>query len=63
MQQPYQPNHAPRTPQSQEQPRPRPHGRARRIFRGYLMTVGAIATICGIVLMLVRLFVEIGKWM
>ena len=33
-----------------------------RFVRGYLMTVGAFTTIVGLVLLLVRLFVEIEKW-
>ncbi len=37
-------------------------GRAGRFFRGYLMLVGAITTIAAMVLLLVRLFVEIEKW-
>jgi hypothetical protein len=41
--------------------RPR-RGRAGRFFRGYLMLVGALTTIAALVLLLVRLFVEIEKW-
>ena len=48
----------------QQQPvhhRPRRGGFA-RIFRGYLMVVGGVATILGLIWLIVRLFVEIGKW-
>ena len=41
--------------------RPR-RGKAGRFFRGYLMLVGALTTIAALVLLLVRLFVEIEKW-
>ena len=41
--------------------RPR-RGRAGRFFRGYLMLVGALTTLAALVLLLVRLFVEIEKW-
>ena len=34
-----------------------------RFFRGYLMLVGACTTIIGLVFLLVRLFVEIEKWL
>ena len=43
------------------QPRPR-HGRFRRFVRGYLMMVGGLTTLYVLVQLLVRLFVEIGKW-
>ena len=33
-----------------------------RFVRGYLMMVGACTTIVGLILLLVRLFVEIEKW-
>ncbi len=55
---PYPPPRAERPP---ERPRRR-HGRFGRFFRGYLMTVGAAANIMGLIWLLVRLFVEIGKW-
>ena len=42
-------------------PRPR-QGRFRRFVRGYLMLVGALTTLYVLVLLLVRLFVEVGKW-
>ena len=41
--------------------RPR-RGRIGRFFRGYLMLVGMLTTIAGLVLLLVKLFVEIEKW-
>jgi hypothetical protein len=41
--------------------RPR-RGRIGRFFRGYLMLVGALTTAAAFVLLLVRLFVEIEKW-
>lgn len=44
-------------------PRRRPRrGRLGRFFRGYLMLVGALTTAAALVLLLVRLFVEIEKW-
>ncbi|MDD3411659.1 MAG: hypothetical protein PHY12_12715 [Eubacteriales bacterium] len=49
-------------PMEPERPRRR-RGRTARFFRGYLMTVGAATTVIGLTLLLVRLFVEIGKWM
>ncbi len=57
--------HTPPPEHPQYQPRHRTHhrrGRAGRFFRGYLMLVGAITTIAAMVLLLVRLFVEIEKW-
>lgn len=42
-------------------PRPR-QGRFRRFMRGYLMLVGALTTLYVLVLLLVSLFVEVGKW-
>ena len=59
---PYPPVQDPRQPQMKHRPRPRPMGRARRVFRGYLMVVGALATLAALTLLVVRLFVEIGKW-
>lgn len=41
--------------------RPR-RSRIGRFFRGYLMLVGALTTAAALVLLLVRLFVEIEKW-
>ena len=38
-------------------------GRFRRFVRGYLMLVGALTTLYVLVQLLVRLFIEIGKWM
>ena len=32
-------------------------------MRGYLMTVGALTTLYVLAQLLVRLFVEVGKWM
>ena len=63
MQQPYQPYNMPQPPSQPDAPKPKRHGRARRVFRGYLMTAGALATIGGLILLLVSLFVEINKWM
>ena len=51
------------------EPPPPPHrrrsrpGRFRRFVRGYLMLVGALTTLYVLVQLLVRLFIEIGKWM
>ena len=51
------------------EPTPPPHrrrsrpGRFRRFVRGYLMLVGALTTLYVLVQLLVRLFIEIGKWM
>ena len=42
--------------------RPRRGGFA-RFFRGYLMVVGGVTTVLGLTWLIVRLFVEIGKWM
>lgn len=59
--QPYQPQQAPNPPG------PPPHvkrpGRARRFFRGYLMVAGAVATLAGLTLLIVSLFVEIQEWL
>ena len=53
----------PGRPEYRPERRKRPHrGRAGRFFRGYLMLVGALTTIAALVLLLVRLFVEIEKW-
>ena len=50
------------TPENQAHaPRPR-HGRFRRFVRGYLMLVGMLTTLYVLVLLLVSLFVEVGKW-
>lgn len=46
---------------SPKKPRHR-RGRPARFFRGYLMVVGALATMAGLVYLLVQLFVEIEKW-
>ena len=43
--------------------RSRRPGRFRRFVRGYLMLVGALTTLYVLVQLLVRLFIEIGKWM
>ena len=43
--------------------RSRRPGRIRRFVRGYLMLVGALTTLYVLVQLLVRLFIEIGKWM
>ena len=50
-------------PQIPQQPDPRHRRpcRARRIFRGYLMIAGAIATLSGLVLLIVSLFVELNN--
>lgn len=55
----YRPGPPPERPVYQDRPR---RGRAGRFFRGYLMLVGALTTIAALVLLLVRLFVEIEKW-
>jgi hypothetical protein len=49
-------------PDRYEYPRHPRRGRAGRFFRGYLMLVGALTTVAALVLLLVRLFVEIEKW-
>lgn len=54
------PPHAP-PPYPRDNHRPRRRGRFRRIFRGYLMTVGAATTIYILFRLLVMLFVEIGN--
>ena len=41
----------------------RRRGGFKRFVRGYLMLVGGLTTIVGFILLLVRLFVEIEKWM
>lgn len=48
-------------PHAPHGPRPRP-GRFRRFMRGYLMLVGALTTLYVLILLLVQLFVEVGKW-
>ena len=64
MQQPYQPYQPQQNPSPSGPP---PHvkrpGRARRFFRGYLMVAGAAATLVGITLLIVSLFVEIHEWL
>lgn len=62
---PYDPRPNPYQPRPDERPKPRPRrrGRFRRFMRGYLMTVGALTTLYVLVQLLVRLFVEVGKWM
>lgn len=65
-QQGFPPQHAVNmTPENQahaaHHPRPR-QGRFRRFLRGYLMLVGALTTLYVLVLLLVSLFVEVGKW-
>ncbi len=59
-----QQQHKPYPGQNQEPPQPRRKrpGRAGRMFRGYLMIAGAVATIAGLILLLVSIFVEIEKW-
>ena len=62
-------NPSPRDPYGSPEPTPPPHrrrsrpGRFRRFVRGYLMLVGALTTLYVLVQLLVRLFIEIGKWM
>ena len=41
----------------------RRRGRVACFFRGYLMTVGALTTLYVLLQLVVRLLVEIGKWM
>lgn len=55
----YTPEPPPERPKYRKRPR---RSRAGRFFRGYLMLVGALTTIIALVLLLVRLFVEIEKW-
>lgn len=43
-------------------PRKRRRGRFMRFVRGYLMLVGGISTLYVLVQLLVRLFIEVGKW-
>lgn len=63
MQQPTQtPYGQPSAPQPPVPPHGRRPGRARRVFRGYLMFAGAVATLFGLILLVVSLFVEIDKW-
>lgn len=42
--------------------KPRHRGRFGRFMRGYLMLVGALSTLYVLVQLLVRLFIEVGKW-
>lgn len=63
MQQPNQPYFTPPMPPQPEEPRRKRHGRVGRFFRGYLMIAGALATAYVLEQLLVRLFVEIGRWM
>lgn len=44
-------------------PKPKRFPRARRVVRGYLMVSGAVATLAGLTLLIVSLFVEINRWM
>lgn len=53
---------SPESPPPPHRRRSRP-GRFRRFVRGYLMLVGALTTLYVLVQLLVRLFIEIGKWM
>lgn len=57
------PHSAPKPPRRSAAPRRRRHGRFLRFVRGYLMCVGALSTLYVLVQLLVRLFIEIGKWM
>lgn len=51
--QPHQPN----------EPKPRPRRRRfARFVRGYLMLVGALTTLYVLAQLLVRLLIEVGKW-
>ena len=60
---PYAYSPPPYRPENDPETRKRPRGsRAGRFFRGYLMLVGALTTVAALVLLLVRLFVEIEKW-
>ena len=44
-------------------PREKRHGRAARIVRGYLMIAGGVATVVGLTLLIVSLFVKIQDWL
>lgn len=61
-QQPQRPYGEPPMQQQAVPPHNRRPGRARRFFRGYLMIAGAVATLFGLILLVVSLFVEINKW-
>ena len=50
-------------PHAHSHPKPRRRGRFGRFVRGYLMLVGALTTLYVLVQLLVRLLIEIGKWM
>ena len=63
MQQP-NPNGGPQqAPRQFEAPREKRHGRAMRIVRGYLMIAGGVATVVGLTLLIVSLFVKIQDWL
>jgi hypothetical protein len=44
-------------------PRKKRQGRAARFLRGYLMVAGALATLAGLTLLIVSLFVEIQEFL
>ena len=46
-----------------QRPPHRHRSRFHRIFRGYLMLVGAIATLYALARLVVLLLIEISKWM
>ena len=63
MQQPYQPAVPAQDAQMTPPPRKKRQGRAARFLRGYLMVAGALATLAGLTLLIVSLFVEIQEFL
>ena len=59
MQQPNQPTPAMQGGRPPVPPHVKRPGRARRFLRGYLMVAGALATLAGLTLLIVSLFVRI----
>lgn len=52
----------PPQPEPPRKPRKKKH-RFRRFLQGYLMTVGALTTLYVLAQLVVRLLVEVGRWM
>lgn len=58
---PRQPGYPPQN--ENYKPHKRRRGRFMRFVRGYLMLVGSLTTLYVLVQLLVRLFIEVDKWM
>lgn len=58
----YQPGYPPQNGEMNTHRRPKHRGRFMRFIRGYLMLVGALSTLYVLVQLLVRLFIEVGRW-